>query len=77
MRYLLDTHTLIWFINGDTKLPSETRTLIEETDGEIIVSIIFFGEIAIKVSLDKLELTQPFSETLTKVEENGFKILPN
>lgn len=77
MRYLLDTHTLIWFINGDTKLPSEARTLIEETDGEIIVSIISFWEIAIKVSLEKLELTQPFSETLTKVEENGFKILPN
>jgi PIN domain nuclease of toxin-antitoxin system len=76
MSYLLDTHTLIWFINGDEKLPLNVRNLIQqESQGMIFVSAASFWEMAIKVSLGKLELTLPFSQTLTKVKENGFVVL--
>ena len=76
MKYLLDTHALIWFINGDDKLPQIVKKLIEtQSEGQVFVSVVSFWEIAIKVSLGKLELTLPFSQTLKKVEENGFSVL--
>ena len=30
MRYLLDTHTLIWFLTNDEKLSHRARQLIDE-----------------------------------------------
>jgi PIN domain nuclease of toxin-antitoxin system len=36
---LLDTHTLLWFLNDDPKLPLKVREMIEDSDG-ISTSII-------------------------------------
>ena len=58
-QYLLDTHTLIWFIEGVTQLSQTARMSIE---GDNVVSYVSIGslwEIAIKVSLKKLELKPP------------------
>lgn len=32
MKYLLDTHTLIWFISGDEQLSLYAKKLIENID---------------------------------------------
>ena len=57
MDYLLDTHTLIWFITDDSKLPRDIRTLIaNKKDSNFCVSIATFWEIAIKISLDRLDI---------------------
>ncbi len=40
------------------------------------VSIASLWEIAIKVSLGKLELTAPFSEIKIQLDQNGFQLLP-
>jgi PIN domain nuclease of toxin-antitoxin system len=29
MPYLLDTHTFLWFVSGDKKLPKEIKELIK------------------------------------------------
>ncbi len=77
MRLLLDTHTFIWYINGEQHLSQKARSAIE-TDGAInFVSIATLWEIAIKVSLGKLELRTPFNHVGRQVEENGFEMLPN
>lgn len=39
MNCLLDTHTLIWFLNGDKKLTKSVITLIENTDNKKFISI--------------------------------------
>jgi len=75
MKYLLDTHTLIWFINGDTKLAKKALETIELSTARVAVSVVSFWEIAIKVSLGKLELTLPFSEIINKVSDNGFETM--
>ena len=55
MKYLLDTHTLIWFLFSDTKLPDKIRNLIlDETD--VYVNIISIWEIAIKMRIKKLNI---------------------
>jgi len=73
---LLDTHTLIWYINGDKELSENARTSIESEDAVNFVSIASLWEIAIKISLDKLQLKTPFNQIARQIEENGFEVLP-
>lgn len=76
MGHLLDTHTVIWFINGDRELSDNARKAIEKDSSSNFVSIATLWEIAIKVSLGKLELNGPFSEVKTQLDLNGFQLLP-
>ena len=48
---LLDTHTLLWYIDGNEKISAAARTLIEEKGIVNFVSIISLWEISIKISL--------------------------
>lgn len=60
MKLLLDTHTFIWFVEGNTSLSSHARALVEDPSNEVFVSIATVWEMAIKVSIGKLQLSQPF-----------------
>jgi len=54
MRFLLDTHTLLWCFNGSRSLSPRARLLIEDGSNEILVSAASAWEIATKVRLGKL-----------------------
>ena len=60
MKYLLDTHTLLWFLKGDKKLSAKARGLIDNPRNAKFLSIASLWEIAIKVSLKKLVLDKSF-----------------
>ena len=76
MLHLLDTHTFLWFINGDRQLSANAIEKIE-SDGAInFISIASIWEIAIKINLGKLESRKPFAEIKTYIEQNGFQVLP-
>ncbi len=74
--HLLDTHTIIWFINGDAVLSEKARKVIESDPAGNFVSIASLCEIAIKISLGKLQLNGDFSEIKIQLDENGFQLLP-
>ncbi len=76
MNLLLDTHTFLWFIAGDSNLSQSARSAIEDEGNNIYISVASLWEIAIKVSIDKLELSEPF-ETLIpeQLAENGIELL--
>jgi PIN domain nuclease of toxin-antitoxin system len=76
MRLMLDTHTLIWFLNGDPKLSQKARNAIENPDNLKIVSIASIWEIAIKLSLKKFKFSKGFKSFLELIENNGFAVLP-
>jgi PIN domain nuclease of toxin-antitoxin system len=76
MNYLLDTHALIWFLNGDKDLSSKARKAIESADAINFVSIASLWEIAIKISLERLELKMPFQTLSQEILNNSFQILP-
>jgi PIN domain nuclease of toxin-antitoxin system len=76
MNNLIDTHALIWFLNGDNNLSEKAKKAIEDKDANNFVSIASLWEIAIKISLGKLELKTPFAEISKQIEINGFQILP-
>jgi PIN domain nuclease of toxin-antitoxin system len=77
MTLLLDTHSFLWFILDDAKLSTTARSLIEDPDNDVLVSPANFWEIAIKVSLGKLDLRCSYEEFMHRgIVENRFTILP-
>ena len=54
MRYLLDTHALLWFFDETDKLSKRALDIVS-TEKEIFVSIASLWEIAIKKSIGKLK----------------------
>ena len=76
MKLLLDTHTFIWFVEDDKQLPVKAKRLIENPGNEIYLSIASLWEIAIKLQLKKLELSQPLEKVMELAALNGFVFLP-
>lgn len=60
MRLLLDTHAFLWFLLNDPQLTAKARRLIEDGANEIVVSMASLWEMAIKISLGKLQIGQPY-----------------
>ncbi len=76
MRLLLDTHSFLWFIMGESKLSDQALKLIEDENTQKLVSIACLWEIAIKYSLNKLTLTEPFQTLFPKqLQVNGMDLL--
>ena len=44
MRYLLDTHTVLWFLNGE-KITEEVKALI--INGDNYISVVSLWEVSI------------------------------
>ncbi len=76
MKYLLDTHVLIWFLNGDKSLSSKARKAIESDNATNFISIASLWEIAIKISLDRLSIKVPFERLSNELDKNNFQLLP-
>jgi len=56
MKLLLDTHVLIWAIEGYSAAPAVLREAITDPENELYISIAAFWEAAIKISLGKLSV---------------------
>jgi len=76
MNYLVDTHALLWFLSGSAKLPKKSREAIKNLNNNCYVSIASIWEIAIKLSLKKLELDFEFNRLSTTLSNNKIDILP-
>ncbi|MEY2857694.1 MAG: hypothetical protein RLZZ74_2006 [Cyanobacteriota bacterium] len=73
MQYLLDTHTLIWWLANDANLSLNAKNVITDPSNLIFVSAASTWEIAIKKSLGKLESPD---DLLKQIKVNQFKSLP-
>lgn len=56
MRFLLDTHALLWWAADDKRLKRAERDAIENEDAIVWVSAASIWEISIKRSLGRIEL---------------------
>jgi len=70
---LLDTHVLLWWVNGDSQLSSQAKAAIEREqasdEGQILVSAISAWEIAMLVEKGRLTLTMSVDDWLDTVSE--------
>ncbi len=60
MKLLLDTHAFLWYSAGDPQLSNRARSLIEDTNNERLLSQASLIEMAIKISLGRLTLSDAF-----------------
>jgi PIN domain nuclease of toxin-antitoxin system len=68
---VLDTHALVWWVNGDESLSKKAKAAIEREleGGQIIVSAISAWEIAMLVEREKLVLSMDVGSWLAAVAE--------
>ena len=77
MRLLLDTHAFLWFVQGDAQLSGKAHAHILDPGNEKLVSPASYWEIAIKISVGKYTLHQPYQLFIERgIFDNGFVILP-
>lgn len=76
MQLLLDTDILIWFLEGKSKLSIRQRDLIIDGENDVYASIASLWEIAIKLSLRKLDLTKSFDEIINALRKENIEVLP-
>lgn len=77
MTIILDTHTFLWFIAGDKKLSTQARSLIEDPNNRVLLSIVSVWEIVVKASTGKLPLSRSFVDLIGQdVDGNGIEVLP-
>jgi len=76
VRYLLDTHALLWASAGSDELPQSVGDAIIDPTNDIFVSIASFWEISIKASLGKLPLTGSTGAFQARTESMNIVTLP-
>jgi len=54
VRVLLDTHTLLWWLDGDRRVSRRARHTIADEENTVLISAASAWEIATKVRLGKL-----------------------
>jgi len=76
MKYLLDTHIIIWHFEGNEKLSNEGREdILFNSKNQVFVSIASLWEVAIKMNIGKYEFVGGFSEFYKLVNDNEFEII--
>ena len=75
MQLLIDTHILIWFLEGKSSLSAKRKLLIVNGDNSVFISIASLWEIAIKVSLSKLDLSATIPAMIERVQAESIEIL--
>jgi PIN domain nuclease of toxin-antitoxin system len=71
VRYLADTHVLLWALEDDKRLPERHRQILL-SDAEVFFSAASIWEIAIKKSLGKLKAPDRLADILPRA---GFRAL--
>jgi PIN domain nuclease of toxin-antitoxin system len=61
VKVLLDTHALLWALEGSAKLSKEARRVIESPRNEVLVSAVSAWEIAIKQAIGRLKIPSDLS----------------
>lgn len=76
MRFLLDTHTFIWFVTDSPQLSTTAKLLIEDEYNEKWLSVASVWEMAIKSSLGKLSFNLPLLTFVEQqIQENSIDLL--
>jgi PIN domain nuclease of toxin-antitoxin system len=76
MKYMLDTHTFIWWHENPTLLSAKVLSICEDFNNQLILSMVSIWEIQIKLQLNKLKLEHSLTEMVKIQRKNGIEILP-
>ena len=73
MKYLMDTHAIIWHFEGSLKFTPTVNKIIDNS--KIFISAVSLWEITIKLNLRKLSVSFTISELLNDIKKRDLTIL--
>lgn len=74
MRYLIDTHIFLWWLNDDEKISPKVYNIIKDPQNTIFLSTASLWEIVIKKNIGKLQF--PDVKFPQLLESENFEELP-
>jgi PIN domain nuclease of toxin-antitoxin system len=76
MKFLLDTHVLLWAANEPGRLAPETRHILQEAGNTLLFSAASLWEIAIKSTLGRNDFQVDAKVFRRALMDNGYVELP-
>ena len=73
---LLDTHSLLWWLDNDDRLSRRAREAIQNPITQVLVSVGSLWEIGIKQRLGKLKASNLVNNFQKELDDAGFVELP-
>ena len=67
MRVLLDTQAVLWYVDQDHLVGPAARTTMADPQNDLLLSAATIWEVAIKVGLGKLTLSQLYRQWMSQV----------
>ena len=65
-KYILDTHALVWFVEGNKRLSESAKAIIAATDSQMVLPLIALAEAAILIERGRTTISDA-SKFLTRV----------
>jgi PIN domain nuclease of toxin-antitoxin system len=75
MRYLLDTHTMLWTLETPGKLSDAVRKIVEDSASELLLSIATPWELAIKTNSGRLDAGKILEKFELFVSSGSYEML--
>ncbi len=76
MKFVLDTHTFIWWDSDPSRLSAQARAILPDPTVTVLLSVVSVWEILIKLQLGKLSLGLPIAQIVAQQQGNGIHVLP-
>ena len=67
---------MIWFLEGDQRLSETVKNILGNEDGDAYLSVASLWEMAIKISLGKLQLSQSLEQVIDTLPQQNITLLP-
>jgi PIN domain nuclease of toxin-antitoxin system len=75
MVYIIDTHALIWYLEGNPRLSSKAKSIMEDDTKEFVLPIIALAEAIFIVELGKTKIPS-VSNLISDIDGSTIKIYP-
>ena len=73
--FLLDTHVLLWLIQGSSQLSPAARSVISDDANHLYFSVVSIWEITIKLNIGKLQISHTIADIYTLLEQINVEVL--
>jgi PIN domain nuclease of toxin-antitoxin system len=61
-RFLLDTHTFLWWIQGNPSLSDRAQEILSDDSNQLYLSVASLWEVTIKLNIGKLKIPHTIDE---------------
>jgi len=76
MKYLLDTHVVLWVGQNSPHLSDKARNAVLDRNAKKYVSVASAWEVALKIGTRKLDIHGGLPDFFKMIDNNGFFTLP-